>query len=74
MDIETAVAALQALLEEAFQQLTAKVADSRLRIRVDDKRVRNFNSSCHFLFNPKRTTGADGWSAVLLNTWTRAAA
>lgn len=74
MNVETTVAALQALLEEAFKELTTEMADSRLRIRVDDKRVRDFNATCHFLFNPKRTTSAYGGSTVLLNTRTRAAA
>jgi len=74
MDIEATITALETLLEESFKELTAKMAHSRLRVRVDDKCVRDLNAARHFLLDPKRTAGADGRPAVFLNTRTGAAA
>ena len=74
MDIEATIAALETLFKESFKELTAEMAHSRLRVRVDDKRVRDLNSARHFLLNPKRTTSTYGRSSVFLNTRTGAAA
>lgn len=74
MDVEATIAALETLLKESFQELTTKVAHGRLRVRVDDKCVRDLDAARHFLFDPKRTSGANGRPAVFLNTRTGAAA
>jgi hypothetical protein len=74
MDVEATIAALETLLKESFQELTTKVAHGRLRVRVDDKCVRDLDAARHFFFDPKRTSGANGRPAVFLNTRTGAAA
>lgn len=72
--IETAIAALEALLEKTLEKFSAVMAHSRLGVRVNDKCMRDFNPASHLLLNPKGTTGADGRSAVLLNIRTGATA
>ncbi len=50
------------------------MAYSRFRVRVDDERVRDLDPPRHLLLNPEGPSGADGRPAMLLDTWTGAAA
>ena len=66
MNVESAIAALEALLEEALEQLATVMANGWLRVRMDDKRVRNLDPTRHLLFNPKRPSAADRRPSMLL--------
>ena len=75
MDVEPAILALQSLLEKALEQLAAVVAHGWLRVRMDDKAVRNLDPIGHGLLHPKRTTGAERIApSRLLQAGARAAA
>ena len=71
MDVEPAVFALEALLEEAFQKLAAKVAHGGFRVRVHNERVRDLDAAGHFFLDPERPSGADRRAAVFLYVGTR---
>ena len=72
--VELAILALQALLEQALEQLATVVTHGRFRVRVDDERVRNFDPFGHGLLHPKRPSGAERVAARFLQTGTRASA
>ena len=74
MDIEPAIAALEALLEEALQQFATVMTHGRLRVRMDDESVRNFDPAGHLLFDPKGPAGANRRPSMFLYIRTGATA
>lgn len=50
--------ALEALAEEASQELLAVLADGRTRVVVHDKGVRHFDATGVLLFHPQRPSSA----------------
>lgn len=69
MAVEFAIFTLHSLAEEAFQQPLAVLTDCRPAIRVDSKRVWNFDPAHHHLFHPDRTTapGRDSLTRLLVS-------
>ena len=74
MDVKSTVTTLQALFEQSLKQFLAVMTNGGFSVRMDNKRVRNFYPTRHFLLDPKRSTSANRWPPVLLNAWARAPA
>lgn len=74
MDVEPTVLALEALLEETFQKLAAKMANGGFRVGVYNESVRNLDAPSHFFLDPERPSGANRRSPVFLDVGARTSA
>lgn len=63
--VVVAVFALQALLEEPFQEFAAVLANGRPGVTVEDKGVGDAYAARHFFFYPD-WTAAQRWGSVLV--------